>query len=121
MNDLTPQGNETIGLLMAFLLLLAVSSLLTLWILRALSDENADEDTRQKANETALLSFGAFLPYYFPVILACNPQNTEEAEDQSIDQTPQLNPNDVDDHPHTGFSSLSRNAGTSAVAQTRVE
>ncbi len=121
MNDLTPQGNETIGLLMAFLVLLAVSSLLTLWILKPLSDENADEDTRQRAYETALLSFGAFMPSYFPVILACNPQNTEKAEDQSIDRPPQLNPNDVDDYSHAGFSSLSRNAGTYAVAQTRVE
>ncbi|WP_079212668.1 hypothetical protein [Brucella pituitosa] len=86
MDDFATRGNETLYLLMGFLVLLAGSSLLILWALRAIFDENADNETPQRAYESTLLTYGAFLPHYVPIILANKPHSTDDETKEAAPQ-----------------------------------
>ncbi len=88
MNDLSLYGHETIGLLMTFLVILAAGSFLVLWALRDLSDENVDEETRQKAYEYTVFAYGALLPSYVPDIYASKPQYPKDAKSDTAHHAP---------------------------------
>ncbi len=91
MDKVSLQAFETLGLVMAILFMMAVSSFAILRALRAIADENSDEETRQRAYENVLFSYGWFLPYYAPDIRAINSENKidvkVEAKPEDVIQT----------------------------------
>ncbi len=69
MDNLGSQTADVLGSIIVLLVLLAVSSLFTLWVLREALDENGTDETRRRAYEDVLFSCGALIPYYLPYSL----------------------------------------------------